>query len=686
MQKISLLFFLLIPGILFAQSDFTVQSQHKIDSLRNLLPGSSAGNQVDILNELADYFAAFNFDSSIVYSSQAGRLATISGYQKGIGVSRYQAGNAYCYKLDFKNALMSYLSAQSILAKGNYYKELGDVSLMIGNINFFIWRGEEAISNYRNAIRYYTEARSDSSLIAAYDAISITVFFLSYGSIDTALVYGFNMLDQSRRYKNSYAEAYSLMNIGMFYIFNQKSVAEKQKTLLYCDSAMAVASDIKEDGLITIIHIIRGNYYDEFSTFFEATGDLSRARIHYENAYKSSMKAGCSYLQAAILINLAKLDLLDKDYKNADIHLELCEATLKDFFDFEWKNTPAQGKVAGAVGKLMDYFMAQRARYNMYQKQFRRTVALGDYEKAIDYLLLFHEARDSMFASQQGKQVELLITEDEAEKQQQKLQTLASDNELNRLQLSRSRLIFIGTGAGILMISVILLLVLQRRRIRAEQRSVTMEQRLLRAQMNPHFIFNSLASIQNFVINENSDQASVYLSRFSQLVRNILDNSTEEYVPLEKEISTIENYLELQKVRYAGKFDYTISIDERIDDEAMLIPPMLAQPFIENAIEHGIRHKETTGQIEVRFQLQEGMILFEVEDDGVGRDKAQEIESKQKSRHRSMATSITRDRLNTLNKKLKKKIRMEIIDLKDAAGKGRGTKVEFGIPVVETGN
>jgi len=307
---------------------------------------------------------------------------------------------------------------------------------------------------------------------------------------------------------------------------------------------------------------------------------------------------------------------------------------------------------------------------------------MGDYKKAVDYLQLYYEARDSMYASQQGKQLELLMAEDDAGKQLQKMQTLARDNELNRLKLSRTRFVFTGIGVGVLLISVIFLLVLQRRKLKAEQRSVSMEQRLLRAQMNPHFIFNSLASIQNFVINENSDQASVYLSRFSQLVRNILDNSVEEYVPLEKEISTIENYLELQKVRYGGKFDFKITIDEKIDQENMKIPPMLAQPFIENAIEHGIRHRETPGHIDIRFHLQDGLIRFEVEDNGVGREKAHEIESKQRSRHRSMATSLTRDRLNTLNKKLKKKIRMEIVDRKDESGKACGTRVEFGIPVV----
>jgi sensor histidine kinase YesM len=230
----------------------------------------------------------------------------------------------------------------------------------------------------------------------------------------------------------------------------------------------------------------------------------------------------------------------------------------------------------------------------------------------------------------------------------------------------------------VIILSLFLLLFFLRKRLMAEQKSILMEQRLLRAQMNPHFLFNSLASIQNYIINEDSDKASIYLSRFSQLVRNILDNSLEEFVPLEKEVETIQNYLELQKVRYAGKFDYTIDID--IDTEITMIPPMLAQPFIENAIEHGIRHKTGPGQIDIRFHLEDGYIRFEVEDDGVGREKALEIEATQGRKHRSMATSITIDRLKAINKKLRQKIRLEIIDLKDANGKACGTRVRFGIP------
>ncbi|MCX6235461.1 MAG: histidine kinase, partial [Bacteroidetes bacterium] len=180
---------------------------------------------------------------------------------------------------------------------------------------------------------------------------------------------------------------------------------------------------------------------------------------------------------------------------------------------------------------------------------------------------------------------------------------------------------------------------------------------------------------------EKPDKASIYLSKFARLVRNILDNSTEEFVALEKEINTIENYLELQKVRYAGKFDYRIEIADEIDPETMMIPPMLAQPFIENAIEHGIKHRETLGHIGIRFTLKNHTLVFEVEDDGVGRQKAREIEIKLEPDHRSMATSLTRERLANLNRKLHKKIMLEIFDLKDTVGEACGTRVRFGIPI-----
>ena len=174
--------------------------------------------------------------------------------------------------------------------------------------------------------------------------------------------------------------------------------------------------------------------------------------------------------------------------------------------------------------------------------------------------------------------------------------------------------------------------------------------------------------------------ASRYLSRFASLVRSILDDSTQEFISIEKEISTIENYLELQKVRFADKFDYHIDIDTGIDIDTVMVPPMLAQPFIENSIEHGFKNKAGKGNLRVSFKMNGGCLVLEIEDDGIGREKAQEALMQHDKGHKSLATIITRERIAALNRRSKNKITLEIIDLTDDEGKARGTRVVIRIP------
>jgi len=681
-----IIFFLLLlvscPRITYSQFNPHIDPRHQIDSLQKSLPGSGNKEQTDLLNNLAACYAPLNFDTCLMYSSQAMRIATVYGYPLGIGIARLQTGNAYYYKMDFKNALISYLAALKILEDNESWKEAGDVYMQLGHIHYFIWSSKKAYHNYHKADECYRKAGSEESLITVYDAMSMAMFFLKYQFVDSTLYYGFKMLEKARKFNARYNEVYALMNIGMFYSNEDKSPQKKQKTIYFSDSALALASEYNYQGLKTIAYISLGNYYDNTTPFFELTGNFTKARQFYDLAYESDLKDGSSYLQAAILNYLAHIDLKEKKYDLAQKHLKLCETRLKKFFNAEWENTPGQGYIDNPLGKIMDYFMAQRERMNMYYSFYELAIATRKPEQAVDYLNLFYTYRDSFFNSTQGQQLELIITEAESERTEQKIRMLSQNNELSQLRLSRTRFIFAGIGAGVLIISLFLSLYFQRKKLKAEKKSISMEQRLLRAQMNPHFLFNSLASIQNYIINEKTDEATLYLSRFSQLVRNVLDNSVEEYVSLENEVAAVQNYLELQKVRYAGKFEYKMTVDDRIDQENTLIPPMLAQPFIENAIEHGIKHKVTIGNINIRFMLDDGLIRFEVEDDGVGRQKSYEIEHRFKHGHKSMSTSITRDRLYTMNKKLRKKIHLEIIDLKDTLGDACGTRVTFGIPVV----
>ena len=216
-----------------------------------------------------------------------------------------------------------------------------------------------------------------------------------------------------------------------------------------------------------------------------------------------------------------------------------------------------------------------------------------------------------------------------------------------------------------------------------EKELFDIQQKALQLQMNPHFIFNSLNAIQSFVINNNTDKAIHYLSKFSQLMRLILSNSRESSISVRDELKAIVHYMDIERLRFDNKFDYKIVVDKNIDEEFMEIPPMIIQPFIENAILHGLVHSEHPGQLKLELKLQDNFIFCTIEDNGVGRTKAQEIREASGIKRKSRGMLITRERLEILNKQNKEKFAVNVIDLFDKKGDPAGTRVEINILYAE---
>lgn len=647
------------------------QNMQNRDSLLKMLSITKPSESIAILNELASMYAPVNFDSSIMYSAQAMRLGTVNGDQVGVGIARLNTGNAYYYQLDFNNALVSYLAAAKILEECEAWDQLVEVNLMLGHINFFIQRPEKSVSYYQRAKRYVKTEGNEDRLKQIYQAVSLT--YWRDGNIDSAVFYSQQLLDYSKAIHDTVSECLALIILGQIY--------NDERAVDYSNKALEIAIQIDDKNLISIIYNNLASLYDRSSPEFEKCGDLKLSRYYYEKATEAATYHDYSIVRLFIPVSLAEIDIEEGKFQQADLSLKCCEEELKVFPHHSLRTSSPPGYFS--FGKIYDYFLVLRTRRDLYDARFKLAKATGDLELAVEYLHAIYRAEDSLNAALQGRQLELIMTEAEAEKTEQKIRTLSQENELKQLRLNQSLLVLAGGGGLIIFSSLFVLMFIHRKRSKAEQKSVLMEQRLLRAQMNPHFLFNSLASIQNYILNERPDEASTYLSRFSQLVRDVLDNSVEEFVLLGNEINAITNYLELQKVRYEDQFVYSLMVDNTLDEDGLLVPPMLAQPFIENAIEHGIKYKETTGHINIRFMAGADLIWFEVEDDGVGREKAREIESNHKTKHRSMSTSITVERLAMLGKKFKKKIKLEITDLKDNQGIACGTKVTFGIPVVE---
>lgn len=218
---------------------------------------------------------------------------------------------------------------------------------------------------------------------------------------------------------------------------------------------------------------------------------------------------------------------------------------------------------------------------------------------------------------------------------------------------------------------------IQGRESKIQIEMVRNELKALRAQMNPHFLFNSLNSIQNFIVNRKEDDAIFYLNRFAKLMRMILNNSEKSMVSIGEEMEALTIYLDLEKMRFEGKFEYHIELDKNIDPEFEMIPTMLIQPFVENAILHGLVTKPSQGNISIHIFNKNNGIVATIADDGIGREKAMKINKDGHKGHRSMGMKITQDRLKLLSDAHQSPIAFSITDLKDNKGEGCGTLVEL---------
>jgi len=208
------------------------------------------------------------------------------------------------------------------------------------------------------------------------------------------------------------------------------------------------------------------------------------------------------------------------------------------------------------------------------------------------------------------------------------------------------------------------------------------EQMALRSQMNPHFIFNSLNSIQYFITENDKKSANLYLSIFSELIRKVLENSKKTSIPLEDEIEYISLYLNIESMRFKDKFECKIEVASEIEIDEVLIPPMLIQPYIENSIIHGLlQKKEGDCLLKIKFEQNEEILICQIEDNGIGRSKAAELQNRSIAKSR-VGTTNPRKRLSILNKISRRKIDIKIIDLTNEKGNSIGTKVKIIIPIM----
>lgn len=233
-------------------------------------------------------------------------------------------------------------------------------------------------------------------------------------------------------------------------------------------------------------------------------------------------------------------------------------------------------------------------------------------------------------------------------------------------------------GSVLLMILLFVFIVKALYSIKTKNKKIALQS--LRREMNPHFIFNSLNSVNQFISENNELEANKYLTSYSNLMRNMMENSNKDFVSLNNEVEQLKKYLDLEHLRFNEKFDYEITIDEALDGDAVFVPNMLLQPHLENAIWHGLRYKDGKGFLKLDVKLTNNLIKVTIDDNGIGLKKSQELKTTNQKVHESRGVTNTRERISLLNELYKKNITFEISEKESPE---TGTRVEINFPLID---
>lgn len=318
-----------------------------------------------------------------------------------------------------------------------------------------------------------------------------------------------------------------------------------------------------------------------------------------------------------------------------------------------------------------------------YQKMSELENARGDYKKAYEFYKKADEYDAEISSATNLRYMNDIIVRYEADKKNNQIAVLAKENEIVRLRLKKNQTTLLVSALIVGLISSILYILYRQYQSKNEKRVLTLEQKMLRSQMNPHFLFNSLNSIKLYIINNEQKNAVHYLNKFSKLVRKILEASSQREISLAEELETVELYMNIENIRFSNEIDFSINVDKDIYIDNIKIPSLTLQPFLENSLWHGLSPKEGDKKIQIRVKRKDqGHVTIEIIDNGVGRTMAEANKENRVLKRKSVGIHITKERLANFSKDYQNKFDVDIVDLFDENGNPNGTKVILDIPTI----
>jgi len=549
-------------------------------------------------------------------------------------------GISYIILSDYDKAIQNFDASEKILINQNNHskeaqeilaKTLGSKGIVFSEKNNYA----KALEFDFRAMKIYEDLGNKLQLSKIYNNIGVI-----YKSIDDgkkALVY-FLKANQLQKQDNNPAVAVSASNIGLIYL-NQN---QKDKAKQYFDESLkAFEINPNPRGL--------GELYNNYSRYY-----IVENQFDYANQFLLKAEETFQSIEDQFGLSDTYLLLGEINFK---------ENNLKKALEFTGKSLE-MSKELNLPETLMK---SEKLLSDIYDEQ-------GNQELALLHLRNYNLEKGNL---------EKIINE------QQRLRTELDFNyektQLEKKESERREKLKIVLGFVILGLVLAGLYFYFRNKEREktlmlQKQLAEFEHKALHLQMNPHFVFNCLAAISSFIMQNGKEDAMKYLSKFSKLMRLTLEFSKESAIPIDKEIESLQNYLELEQLRFNQKFDFKINKDSEIEDDTA-IPSLLLQPYIENAIIHGVAPKAGKGFINIDFTQKDEQLICVIEDDGVGIDTSRELKKNSVNIHKSMALEISKKRLETLEELENKKVNLKIEELKDENHNGRGTRITLELPL-----
>ncbi|MEA1786610.1 tetratricopeptide repeat protein [Arenibacter sp. GZD96] len=303
------------------------------------------------------------------------------------------------------------------------------------------------------------------------------------------------------------------------------------------------------------------------------------------------------------------------------------------------------------------------------------------YKEALDYYRESIKINQSISNDRNLRYVNDMIIRYDSEKKNNQIAVLAKENEIVKLKLRRNQNTFLVAGLALCLVGFILYILYRQAQLGNEKKLLTLEQTMLRSQMNPHFLFNSLNSIKLYIINNEQKNAVHYLNKFSKLVRKILEASSMREIPLAEELETVTLYMNIENIRFNNEINFNVAVDDDIQVHQIKIPSLILQPFLENALWHGLSSKEGEKKIELHiYRSKNGFITIAITDNGIGRACAEKIKEGKVLKRKSMGIDITKERLANFSKDFQNSFQVAIMDNFDDHQVPSGTTVLLHIP------